>query len=68
MQKYRGFAEILKAARGTNALSLWVKSELRHAIDDAAPRGGSPVGAPNGVPRARASRFRHVMIEVSQRF
>jgi hypothetical protein len=47
---------------------LWAKTELRHALSNPAPRGRRSVGASNGVPRTRASRFRHVMIEVSQRF
>jgi len=68
MQKYRGFAEIPKAALGADVFLLWAKTELRHALSNPAPRGRRPVGASNGVPRASASRFRHVMIEVSQRF
>ena len=44
MQKYRRFAEIPKAARGVNALSLWAKAELRHAISNPTRRSRSAVG------------------------
>jgi hypothetical protein len=42
MQKYRGFAEIPKAARRANAFSLWAKAELRHTVSNPAPRDCIP--------------------------
>jgi hypothetical protein len=68
MQKYRGFAGIPKAARGANALLLWAKAKLRHAVGNPTRRSRAAVEAPNDAPRLTSSRFCHVMIEVSQRF